>query len=217
MTPPFGVKSAIAVAILAASLSVFFADPGLAQSVVDPTRPQKHFTVGAPAGLSGADAEAIYDRIREDMIAGYRLSAAPYTDSYPSWTRYNSVPYRSAQHGERFINNYANERGRAYALQEDSGAMPVGSVLVKDSFSVTQRGDVFSGPLFVMEKMVPGFNPAGGDWRYTMIMPDGSLLGTTKGSGSARMEFCVTCHAGVGADQDHMFYIPEAYRREASP
>ena len=90
--------------------------------------------------------------------------------------------------------------------------MPQGAILAKDSFAVTEIGDVFSGPLFVMEKMQPGFNPASADWRYTMIMPDGSLLGTTNGDGSARVKFCVTCHEVVRADRDHMFYVPKGLR-----
>ena len=151
------------------------------------------------------------------MVSRYRLSMESYAGAYLAWPRYNAEPYRSAQHGERFVNNYANDKARAYRLYEDSGPMPVGAILVKDSFAVTQRGDVFSGPLFVMEKMPPDFEPSSGDWRYTMIMPDGSLLGTTNGSGSARMEFCVTCHAAVSADQDHMFYVPKAHRPAAAP
>ena len=90
--------------------------------------------------------------------------------------------------------------------------MPEGAVLVKDSFAVTQRGEVFSGPLFVMEKMAPGFRPESRDWRYTMIMPDGSLFGTTSGAGGASVEFCIACHAKAGDDRDHLFYVPEEFR-----
>jgi len=64
----------------------------------------------------------------------------------------------------------------------------------------------------VMEKMPQGFNPVSGDWRYTMIMPDGSLFGVTNAEGSDRVEFCVTCHKMAGEQTDHLFYIPERYR-----
>ncbi|MEX1205745.1 MAG: hypothetical protein WEB85_10895, partial [Dongiaceae bacterium] len=147
-----------------------------------------------PADLTDADAITIYDRILDDMVAGYRLSRAPYAETYRTWRRYNTVPYLSSHHGNRYLNNYGNARADAYGKYEDVGALPAGAVIVKDSFTVTDRGDVFTGPLFVMEKMPPGFNPAGRDWRYTMIMPDGSLFGTTNGDGSARVEFCATCH-----------------------
>ena len=46
--------------------------------------------------------------------------------------------------------------------------------------------------------MAPGFAAETGDWRYTMVMPDGSVFGTTKGEGSERVEFCGSCHALAG-------------------
>ena len=183
-----------------------------AQSDGDAARPQKHFTLENPAGLTGADAEATYARLKRDLVAAYGLSGEPYTQRYAEWRRYNTVPYRSSQHGERFINNYANDAASRYGLFENSGPMPVGAILAKDSFAVTEVGDVFSGPLFVMEKMQTGFNPESADWRYTMIMPDGSLLGTTNGIGSESVEFCVTCHALARAANDHMFYVPVPLR-----
>ena len=186
--------------------------PAAAQAEIDPQRPDRHFSIDDPAGLTGADALSIYERILKDMIAGYGLSGMSFSDSYTFWPRVNTVPYRSAQHGQRFVNNYTNEAARAYRMYERSGPMPEGAVLVKDSFAVTQRGDVFSGPLFVMEKMPRGFSPKSRDWRYTMIMPDGSLFGTTKGEGGRRVEFCITCHAVAGDDHDHLFYVPEEFR-----
>lgn len=183
-----------------------------AQQTVAPQKPARHFRVERPAGLTGADALTIYNRILDDMVAGYRISASPHASEYRFWRRYNTVPYRSAQHGERYVNNYANGIAKTYGHFEASGEMPAGSVLVKDSFAVTARGDVFSGPLFMMEKMPAGFNPASRDWRFTMIMPDGSLFGTTNGQGSERVEFCVTCHRIAGHKNDNRFYVPEEYR-----
>ena len=177
-----------------------------------PQKPTQHFRVERPAGLTGADALIIYNRILDDMVAGYRLSSFAHAETYRKWRRYNTVPYRSAQHGERYVNNYANGIAEGYRHFEAAGDMPAGSVIVKDSFAVTARGDVFSGPLFVMEKMTTGFNPESRDWRYAMFMPDGSLFGMTNGEGSKRVEFCISCHALAGHAQDHLFYVPERYR-----
>ncbi len=174
--------------------------------------PVRHFRVEQPAGLTGADALTIYNRILDDMVAGYRLSSFPDAAKYRLWRRYNTVPYRSEQHGERYVNNYANDIATAYRYFEASGNLPKGSILVKDSFAVTARGDVFSGPLFVMEKMSTGFNPESRDWRYSMYMPDGSLFGITNGEGTQRVEFCAACHKLAGPEQDDMFYVPERYR-----
>ncbi len=183
-----------------------------AQTEISPQKPTRHFRVERPAGLTGADALTIYNRILDDMVAGYRLSSVRHAELYRYWRRYNTVPYRSKQHGERYVNNYANDKAEAYRHFEAAGELPVGSVLAKDSFAVTKRGDVFSGPLFVMQKMPSGFNLAGQDWRYIMIMPDGSLFGMTNGEGSERVEFCVTCHKLAGHEKDHLFYVPERYR-----
>ncbi len=151
-------------------------------------------------------------RMLDDMTAGYRLSGESTAGVYRTWRRYNKTPYRSATHGQRFVNNYANALAKGYGRYENSGALPEGAVLAKDSFAVTARGDVFSGPLFLMEKMPAGFDPKSRDWRYSMIMPDGSLFGTTKGEGSKRVEFCITCHETAGAENDHLFFVPEEQR-----
>jgi hypothetical protein len=181
------------------------------EPVIDFARPTRHFRVPNPARLSDADAMSIYERIRDDMMAAYRLSRNPVATQFSNWRRYNRAPYLSATHGDRYINNYAKAKDKAYG-RERAGPMPKGAVLAKDSFTVTRQGDVFTGPLFLMEKMAPGFAPDGRDWRYRMIMPDGSLFGTTKGEGSEKVEFCATCHATAGEAADHLFFVPEKYR-----
>ena len=181
-------------------------------AILDIARPQRHFRVERPADLAGADALTIYDRIRDAMVAIYRKSGNPYATKYPAWRKYNITPYLSATHGQRYVNNYANSPAVAYGRAEKAGTLPVGSVLAKDSFEVTERGDVLTGPLALMEKMQPGFNPTNRDWRYTMIMPDGSLFGTTKGERSGRVEFCAVCHRGAGDARDHLFFVPKQHR-----
>jgi hypothetical protein len=118
----------------------------------------------------------------------------------------------SATHGNRYINNYANSTAKDYANLGKVDSLPRGSILAKDSFEVSRDGDVVTGPLALMEKMPPGFNPRSRDWRYTMIMPDGTVFGTTNGEGSERVAFCIDCHVAAGDDMDHLFYVPERYR-----
>ncbi len=199
---------------LASLLFIAVASPASAQEQSSPgqnVQPSRHFRVERPANLTGQDAMTIYARILDTMTAAYGISGDSASKTYRGWRRYNRVPYRSATHGERFVNNYANALAKAYGSFESAGPMPNGALLAKDSFAVTARGDVFSGPLFLMEKMAPGFSPANNDWRYSMIMPDGSLFGETGGPGAARVEFCHTCHAEVG-DADNLFFVPEGNR-----
>ena len=178
----------------------------------DPSRPRRHFRVKEPARPSGDEAERIYVELKADMAKRYRLSRQPGAANYQRWKRYNRVPYRSAAHGNRILNNYGNETARAYGRFEQAGSLPVGSIIAKDSITVSNDGLAKPGALYLMEKMPDGFNYVSGNWRYTMIMPDGSIFGTTKGDGAERVEFCIPCHLAV-EHQDHLFFVPKRYRR----
>ena len=177
----------------------------------DPSKPRRHFRTRDAADLSKSKSQSIYDGVRNLMLAGYRSDGNPIALSYGTWRRYNDAPYRSATHGQRYANNYANDVARAYGRFEKAGELPVGSIIAKDSFAVTRGGEVTPGPLFVMEKMAAGFNYVSGDWRYIMIMPDGEVFGMTKGINAERVEYCIGCHL-VREGQDHLYFIPKNYR-----
>ena len=102
-------------------------------------------------------------------------------------------------HGARYVNNYANDIGADnYALFEEAGPAPVGTVLAKDSFTVTAGGRVGAGAALPDgEDGGRDSDPDTGDWRYTLIMPSGKVIGATGGKGAARVEFCAECHLGV--------------------
>ena len=90
--------------------------------------------------------------------------------------------------------------------------MPVGSILAKDSFTVTNDGKIFGGALFLMEKLKKGISKETGNWRYWMILPDGSVLGDTEDDTAGEVAFCHTCHK-LKKRRDFLFYIPKAYRK----
>lgn len=173
--------------------------------------PRRHFRISNPAALSATEAEAIYDALRADMARRYAASGDATAGSYQGWTRFNTAPYGSMTHGRRFVNNYANDIARDYGRAEAAGRFPVGSVVAKDSFVVTDDGNIEPGPLFVMEKMPAGFNYVSGDWRYSLITGAGELAGRTAGPGAERVEFCISCHL-AREEQDHLFFVPEAFR-----
>ncbi|MDA1090256.1 MAG: hypothetical protein O3A85_08100 [Proteobacteria bacterium] len=146
------------------------------------------------------------------MKKAYAKAGLRQVNGYTGWLKVNATAYQSATHGARYVNNYADSHGDfRYKMFEKAGTMPLGSVLAKDSFVVNPDGKVSIGPLFIMEKMGTGFNKGSGDWRYTMIMPNGTIAGMTKGKGM-NMKFCAECHAGVAPDQDHVMFLPEEYR-----
>lgn len=174
--------------------------------------PAAHLTIADPASLSGARAEGVYQAIRARIRENYALSGDPVVMAYQNWRRYNKVPYRSPNHGERFVNNYANDQAGRYRLFEKLGSLPQGAVVIKDSFTVTRRGQVMTGPFFLMEKLAPGARPETGDWLFMMIRPDGALMGITGGQGTANVAFCAACHNKAPAGQDHLYFLPEEFR-----
>ena len=168
---------------------------------------------GAVVKISSAEARVVYDCLNGSMTGGYAKAGVKDVQGYTGWTNVSTSPYQSATHGNRYVNNYANKYAAyRYKSFEKAGRMPVGSVIAKDSFLVKANGKVAAGPLFIMKKMPAGFSKDTGNWQYSMIMPNGKLVGTTNGKGSATVKFCAECHASVAEDQDSLFFLPAEYR-----
>ena len=131
------------------------------------------------------------------------------------WEGFDNVTthaYPSGTHGNRFVLNYVNEIGAgAYGKYEDIGSAPTGTTVAKPSFTVSSAGQAAIGPLFIMEKMVNGFNAQTANWRYAMIMPGGATAGMTKGPNGGAVAFCHECHQGA-EDADYLFFLPEDVR-----
>ncbi|MGI9302751.1 MAG: cytochrome P460 family protein [Gammaproteobacteria bacterium] len=204
----------MALAALAPFRSGTGADVEISTLSGDVDNPRHHFRLRNPANLSPQETGRIYDIIRGALAAGYPASGLPAATSYQQWRRYNTAPYLSTTHGNKYLNNYANAAAAAYGEFEQAGKLPVGSIIAKDSFAVAESGEILLGPLYVMEKMPEGFNYVTGDWKYIQIQPDGKLFGETKGQGADKVEYCVACHL-VRQANDHLYFIPEGYRLEA--
>jgi hypothetical protein len=183
-----------------------------ASNPLNPCAPGHIKAPDAAHGLNPKAAQKAYGSLRKDMVTAFSLTGDASAAKYQTWMRYNSAPYESTQHGDRYLNNYANKKAQAYIKYEQSGVLPIGSVLAKDSFTVLKSGELYAGPLFLMEKMSKGFKPEFGDWKYVMYLPDGSFIGETNGEGDENVEYCGACHAQVGEKQDHMFFLPGNYR-----
>ncbi len=162
------------------------------------------------ADISGKEAAKIYKKLSKSLFAGYAKSGIPAAKEYSKWSRFNKTPYVSDTHGSREVNNYSNRK--SYGKYEEAGTMSVGTILAKDSFMVSPSGKVNPGPLFLMEKMKAGYNKENGDWAYTLIMPNGMVVGTSQGKGAQNVNFCSDCH-NAAEDQDYMFFLPEEDRK----
>ena len=209
--PIRGIALVAAVSAIVAGIAV--GDAAHAQIKRESLIPKGHLKIERPANLSAAEALAIYDNIADALARGYAASRELAAQKFRGWRQYNSAPYRSATHGNRYINNYANGMASRYGRLKPGEQMPPGALLAKDSFTVSANGDVYGGPLFVMEKLGKGASPQTGDWRYAMIMPDGSYFGDSTGDGAERVGFCNGCHKAV-ADDDYLFFIPAKYRKQ---
>jgi hypothetical protein len=165
---------------------------------------------GAAVTVTPEQATAMYKALAKRLQASYARSGVQIAATYQDWKRYNTKTYQSATHGERYVNNYANDVARDYGKYDGEKVLPTGSVLAKDSIVPGADGTAQEGPLFVMEKMKAGFYAPSADWKYTLVMPDGSVIGETNGQGGANVQFCHECHAAAGASQ--MFFLPDELR-----
>lgn len=172
--------------------------------------PTIHFEIENPADLDQAAAEKIYQGLIGMMAEAYAQSGDPTAGAYTKWTRFNTAPYLSKGHGNRFLNNYGNAAADGYLDIDIDDKMPAGAILAKDTFTATAEGDTLPGALFIMEKLEEGAAPETGDWRYVTIMPDGSVFGDSIGDDASRMTFCHDCHEQA-AETDFLFLLPEGY------
>ncbi len=170
-----------------------------------------HLAIENPAELTKDEARGHYKSLARRMARGYAAAQMDLIRNYQNWPLFNDAPYISATHGQRFVNSYANRMAHNYGTLQEGEVLPVGSVLAKDSMTVTDEGNVHPGALFVMEKLPAGTNPDTADWRYIMVMPDGSLFGDTMGNRADAVAYCHVCHEAV-ADRDYTFYVPEEFQ-----
>lgn len=186
----------------------------LARVAENPQRATDYFGPDEGVALSDEEARRLHGCAKAAMAATYSKAGLAAAVGYQAWTNYATTPYVSATHAQRYVNNYANEIASNYKNYESVGALPVGAVVVKDSLSVSPDGRVTIGPLFMMEKVA---HVAGtrfpSPWRFTMVMPEGWVFGTTGGPGDANVAFCADCHGAVADTNDSLYFLPPQYRR----
>ncbi len=171
----------------------------------------RHMKIDNPASLSDAGALAIYSQIQVELAKTFARSGLRIVNGYTSWQIYNRTPYLSSTHGDRYVNNFANNLADGYDSLKKGSKMQAGAVFAKDGFAVTKDGEVLPGRLFVMEKLAEGANPDTGDWRYISIENDGSIIGDSMNDPQNIMAFCHICHK-VRASRDFLFYVPPSQR-----
>ena len=175
-------------------------------AAANPCAPANPCAAAEAGELNEAGAREIYEGLMAKMREAYGASGDPVATDYQGWPRFSMAPYRSATHGNRYVQNYADPKAAgAYGKYEEVDRIPTGGIVAKDSFVVKPDGSVTLGPLFVMEKLAAGSSPDTADWKYTLIMPDGRTM-----SGD-QTRFCAECHQ-LAAETDSLYFLPEGYR-----
>ncbi|MEL6793845.1 MAG: cytochrome P460 family protein [Pseudomonadota bacterium] len=163
------------------------------------------------ADLSFAEAKGVYDCLKEKMVEGYkkgdkRWIPIEYVGNYRSWKPAATGPAAPGTHGDRFLMTYVNAIGHdQYTKYAEDITMPTGTVIAKESFTVSKKGKAKAGPLFIMEKVAPGTSPETEDWYYMMVSAKG------KPQGINVVSACHECHSGFDF-QGFMGYPVEEVR-----
>ncbi|MEL6734293.1 MAG: cytochrome P460 family protein [Pseudomonadota bacterium] len=160
--------------------------------------------------LTDAQVQGLYDCIKDKLREGYASQGEAEAKDYQSYKAASTQPAVNGTHGGRFLMTFVNDIGFAEytKFSEDRTAMPVGSILAKESFNVSKKGTVPHGPLFIMTKVAAGNADEFGNWIYSAYTPKGKVMKIKQG-------FCHACHEAF-SDQDSMGYPGEDYRVSAN-
>jgi hypothetical protein len=120
---------------------------------------------------------------------------------HASYRKLTTEPFKSAAHGGKWVDVFVSTNA-ADAYLSQSAEIAVGTVVVKTSWE--DKGGQASnvpGPIFVMEKRAPGYDPAHNDWYYAIhwAKPTPEIAAKTKGGlywrgKSKAVAYCYECH-----------------------
>jgi cytochrome P460 len=130
-----------------------------------------------PLSAETISAEVLWDRIAVE---------SDYTD-YGFWPGHEGDSPGQSPHGA-FHRIYVN-RTLLSALPIANRTAPNGTLIVKDNLNSAREIDSIT----VMAK-IDGFDPENGDWYWAKYGPDGSV------QAAGALAGCITCHAGVAAN-----------------
>lgn len=164
-------------------------------------------TVEDAFDLTEEQIGVLYDCLQEKMATGYAKEGDEIGANYRNWAATSSRPAVAGPHGNRILNTFANDVAAEQYLkfEEEGFEMPVGSVLAKESISISiKKKAARPGPLFIMTKVGLDEAPDAGGWLYSGLQPNGKVM-------KVKQSFCHDCHVGWEA-QDHMGYPLEEVR-----
>ncbi len=149
---------------------------------------------------------ALYACLKDKMAEGYAKEGDEVGSNFRDWAVTSTRPAVAGPHGNRLLQTFANDiAAESYLQFAEEIEMPVGSVLAKESISLSKKKKTARpGPLFIMTKMEAGSIPETDDWLYGGLQPNGKPM-------KFKQSFCHDCHAGW-ADSDNLAYPLEEVR-----
>ena len=170
-------------------------------------------SLATPRGdMTHDDAQAVYDCLAGAMQDGYlegdkRWIPRAFVAEYRNWTAASTLPADPGVHGGRFLFTWVNGTGAAEYVRfaDERGAMPAGTVIAKESFTVSEDGKAKPGPLFLMQKTAQGISPRTNDWYYMAVQPNGTPMAVNV------FTACNECHSAY-SDSDYLGYPEEDVR-----
>lgn len=164
-------------------------------------------TVEDQFDLEANEIVALYECLSDKLAAGYAKAGDEIGSNYRSWAPTSTRAAIQGAHGNRILNTFANDiAAEQYLKYEEEGfTMPVGSILAKESITVSiKKKKARPGPLLMMTKMEAGSIPETNDWLYTGIQPNGKTM-------KVKQSFCHDCHLPY-EDSDFLAYPMEEVR-----
>jgi hypothetical protein len=145
----------------------------------------------------------------EDMVAEAEAFAVTNLNYRTAYTKTVTRPYRSASHamGNVYVVPWVNDVG-AESYANGEVPVPVGTVVVKEHFPVTESGMAAEevAAYLVMRKMDAGYDAEHGDWYYAMVD-----LASHEAKAQGKVGMCIGCHINA-ADRDFLFGVPDSVR-----
>ena len=164
-------------------------------------------TVEDAFDLDDAAIAGLYECLGAKMAEGYAAEGDEIGSTYRSWTASQTAGAVQGAHGKRVLFTYANDIAAEQYLkfEEEGFEMPVGSILAKESISIsTKKKKARPGPLFIMTKVGTDEAPDTKGWLYAGLQPNGKVM-------KVKQSFCHDCHVGW-EEQDALAYPVEEYR-----
>lgn len=200
--PRPGLRARLLAMGLTAGLAAFATLPATAQDMEEGGPPACYLPEseqedGTVARSPTPDAlEDAYDCLEGWLLDSYAQSKHVVPALIEDWERASYAPFKMEQIADRYLVIYGNERavGEEETVWLDRD-MPIGAIVAAAGFTIDGEGRAIPAPLFIYEKMSNGYLFGRGNWRQTLIEPDGTIAAVTKGPGAEQLTACADCGA----------------------